>query len=162
MFASEKTRLDPTDAVFVDVIHSCGGVLGFLQPLGKIDFYPNAGTAIQPGCCCVPEMMGKAFLLAGNLFASTHKRKRLLTSEISEACSHGRSYVYFTESINSKTGLSATKCNSWDSYMNGKCANSQVVLMGEHVDQTASGLFFLRTRSSAPYAYTSEIADNKI
>lgn len=59
MFASEKTRLDPTDATFVDVIHSCGGMLGFLQPLGKVDFYPNAGTAIQPGCCCVPEMMGK-------------------------------------------------------------------------------------------------------
>ncbi|XP_011871896.1 PREDICTED: pancreatic triacylglycerol lipase isoform X4 [Vollenhovia emeryi] len=56
MLASEKTRLDPTDAAFVDVIHSCGGVLGFLQPLGKADFYPNAGTAIQPGCCCVPEI----------------------------------------------------------------------------------------------------------
>ncbi|XP_014472007.1 PREDICTED: pancreatic triacylglycerol lipase [Dinoponera quadriceps] len=136
MFASEKTRLDPTDALFVDVIHSCGGMLGFLQPLGKVDFYPNAGTAIQPGCCCVPEVM--------------------------EACSHGRSYAYFTESINSKTGLSAIKCDSWDSYIGGKCTNSQTVLMGEHVDQTASGLYFLRTRSSSPYAYTSEVADNQI
>lgn len=63
VLSSEKTRLDPTDALFVDVIHSCGGVLGFLQPLGKADFYPNAGTAIQPGCCCVPEIMGKIFLL---------------------------------------------------------------------------------------------------
>jgi len=59
MLSSEKTRLDPTDAVFVDIIHSCGGVLGFLQPLGKADFYPNAGTAVQPGCCCAPEIMGK-------------------------------------------------------------------------------------------------------
>lgn len=64
MLASEKTRLDPTDAVFVDVIHSCGGVLGFLQPLGKADFYPNAGTAIQPGCCCAPEIMGKPFSIS--------------------------------------------------------------------------------------------------
>ncbi|XP_012523445.1 pancreatic triacylglycerol lipase isoform X2 [Monomorium pharaonis] len=136
MLASEKTRLDPTDAKFVDVIHSCGGVLGFLQPLGKADFYPNAGTAIQPGCCCVPEIM--------------------------EACSHGRSYVYFTESINSKTGLPARKCDSWDSYMTGKCANSQVVLMGEHVDQTAKGLFFLRTRSDPPYAYIPEVTNNNV
>ncbi|XP_011648264.1 pancreatic triacylglycerol lipase isoform X2 [Pogonomyrmex barbatus] len=136
MLASEKTRLDPTDAVFVDVIHSCGGVLGFLQPLGKADFYPNAGTAVQPGCCCVPEIM--------------------------EACSHGRSYVYFTESINSKTGLSATKCDSWDSYMRGKCIDSQIVLMGEHVDQTAKGLFFLRTRSEPPYAYMPEVTNNSI
>ncbi|KMQ95967.1 pancreatic triacylglycerol lipase [Lasius niger] len=136
MLASEKTRLDSTDAEFVDVIHSCGGVLGFLQPLGKTDFYPNAGTAVQPGCCCVPEIM--------------------------EACSHGRSYEYFTESINSKTGFSATKCDSWDSYMNGKCANSQVVLMGENVDRTAEGLFFLRTRSSPPYAYIPKVIDNNI
>ncbi|XP_070164926.1 pancreatic triacylglycerol lipase [Polyergus mexicanus] len=136
MLASEKTRLDSADAIFVDVIHSCGGVLGFLQPLGKADFYPNAGTAVQPGCCCVAEIM--------------------------EACSHGRSYEYFTESINSKTGFSATKCDNWDSYMNGKCANSQVVFMGEHVDQTAEGLFFLRTRSGPPYTYIPKVTDNNI
>ncbi|KAL0103033.1 hypothetical protein PUN28_018379 [Cardiocondyla obscurior] len=136
MLSSEKTRLDPTDAAFVDVIHSCGGVLGFLQPLGKADFYPNAGTAIQPGCCCAPEIM--------------------------EACSHGRSYVYFTESINSKTGLPATKCDSWNSYMNGQCAGSQVVLMGEHVDRNVEGLFFLRTRSDPPYAYIQEVTDNSV
>ncbi|XP_011066454.1 PREDICTED: pancreatic triacylglycerol lipase [Acromyrmex echinatior] len=136
IFASEKTRLDPTDAVFVDVIHSCGGVLGFLQPLGKADFYPNAGTAIQPGCCCVPEIM--------------------------EACSHGRSYAYFTESINSKTGLPAKKCDNWDSYLSGKCDNSQVVLMGEHVEHTAEGLYFLRTRSDPPYAHVSEVTNNNI
>lgn len=70
MLASEKTRLDATDAVFVDIIHSCGGVLGFLQPLGKVDFYPNAGTAIQPGCCCVPEIMGKVFPLLAQIFAT--------------------------------------------------------------------------------------------
>ncbi|KYN00822.1 Pancreatic triacylglycerol lipase [Cyphomyrmex costatus] len=136
ILASEKTRLDPTDAVFVDVIHSCGGVLGYLQPLGKADFYPNAGTAIQPGCCCVPEIM--------------------------EACSHGRSYAYFTESINSKTGLAAKKCDNWNSYISGKCTNSQVVFMGEHVEQTVEGLFFLKTRSNPPYAHVSEVTDNNV
>lgn len=49
LLASEKSRLDPTDAKFVDVIHSCGGVLGWFQPLGQVDFYPNGGTASQPG-----------------------------------------------------------------------------------------------------------------
>lgn len=70
--------------------------------------------------------------------------------------------MYFTESINSKTGLSATRCDSWNSYMNGKCVDSQVVLMGEHVDHTAEGLFFLRTRSEPPYAYISEVTDNNL
>lgn len=70
--------------------------------------------------------------------------------------------MYFTESINSKTGLAARKCDSWDSYMSGRCANSQIVLMGEHVDQTAEGLFFLRTRSDPPYAYISEVTNNSV
>ncbi|GBP41436.1 Lipase member H [Eumeta japonica] len=43
-------RLDKSDAQFVDVIHTCAGVLGYLEPLGHIDFYPNHGTAPQPGC----------------------------------------------------------------------------------------------------------------
>lgn len=43
-------RLDKTDAVFVDNIHTCGGIAGFLQPIGHVDFYPNNGTIPQPGC----------------------------------------------------------------------------------------------------------------
>ncbi|XP_066598386.1 pancreatic triacylglycerol lipase-like [Prorops nasuta] len=136
VFANEKTRLDSTDAIFVDVIHSCGGVLGFLQPLGVADFYPNAGTAVQPGCCCAPEIM--------------------------EACSHGRSWAYFTESINSKIGLSAIKCDNYDRYMSGECEGSEVVLMGENVERSAKGSYYLRTRSEPPYAYTSEITDNNV
>lgn len=61
LLALPTGRLDPTDADFVDVIHSCGGVLGFLQPLGHADFYPNAGVAVQPGCCCLPEIIGTQF-----------------------------------------------------------------------------------------------------
>ncbi|XP_043498851.1 pancreatic triacylglycerol lipase-like [Polistes fuscatus] len=136
LFASDKTRLDLTDATFVDVIHSCGGILGYLQPVGKVDFYPNAGTAVQPGCCCVPEVM--------------------------EACSHGRSYIYFTESINSKTGLPAVKCENWDRFVSGDCIDSEAVLMGEHVDKSASGSYFLRTRSESPYAYMPEVTSNDI
>lgn len=76
LLTSEKTRLDRTDATFVDIIHSCGGVLGFLQPLGQADFYPNAGTAVQPGCCCLPEIMGRFFFffLILELWIITNKR----------------------------------------------------------------------------------------
>ena len=48
------TRLDPSDGDFVDIIHTNGGTLlgdelGFLPPIGHIDFYPNGGQ-FQPGC----------------------------------------------------------------------------------------------------------------
>ncbi|KAI4503412.1 hypothetical protein M0802_001634 [Mischocyttarus mexicanus] len=136
LLASDDTRLDSTDAIFVDVIHSCGGILGHLQPLGNVDFYPNGGTAVQPGCCCIAEVL--------------------------ESCSHGRSYVYFTESINSKTGFPAVKCENWDRYVSGNCKDSETILMGEYVDKSASGSYFLRTRSEMPFAYIPEIISNDI
>ena len=56
MFEDEhpSLRLDPTDACYVDVIHSNAaewviGGLGIVQPVGHDDFYPNGGSK-QPGC----------------------------------------------------------------------------------------------------------------
>lgn len=49
-------RLDPTDAQFVDVIHTSGPVFGSLVPLGHADFYPNNGKIPQPGCSFVPTI----------------------------------------------------------------------------------------------------------
>lgn len=48
-------RLDPSDANFVDVIHTSneevglGYSIGFKGRLGHVDFYPNGGKK-QPGC----------------------------------------------------------------------------------------------------------------
>lgn len=48
--ANNRSRdLDPTDAHFVDVIHTAAGVLGQWGPSGHADFYVNGGTS-QPGC----------------------------------------------------------------------------------------------------------------
>lgn len=44
------SRLDPSDAEFVDCIHTCGGLYGFYDPLCDLDFYPNRGQPVQPGC----------------------------------------------------------------------------------------------------------------
>lgn len=56
----DEDRLDHSDAIFVDVIHTAGRKtlpisnypwsLAFLEPMGHVDFYPNNGKAVQPGC----------------------------------------------------------------------------------------------------------------
>ena len=50
VFKGQKDRLDPTDAEYVDVIHSCAGTAGFVRAVGHADFYPNGGSFRQPGC----------------------------------------------------------------------------------------------------------------
>ena len=47
--ARAESRLDSTDANFVDVYHTNGGWKGRLGALGHVDFYINSG-ANQPGC----------------------------------------------------------------------------------------------------------------
>lgn len=50
MFSGKNGHLSSTDAEFVDVIHTDGGVFGFPIALGDADFFPNGGFPAQPGC----------------------------------------------------------------------------------------------------------------
>ena len=106
-------RLDLTDAEFVDIIHTNAGNilqgdLGFAESLGHVDFYPNGGTN-QPGC-----ELEQGF----------------------ENCHHGRCVLFFEESINSRTGFWALKCDSWGSYVNETCEANGLVIMGDKTPST--------------------------
>ena len=48
--AEPDGRLDASDAILVDAIHTASGLLGFKEPYAHVDFYPNKGTRPQPGC----------------------------------------------------------------------------------------------------------------
>ncbi|NXO39147.1 LIPR3 protein, partial [Locustella ochotensis] len=54
-YTPTMVRLDPSDAKFVDIIHTHAGHLffdfapGILQTCGHLDFYPNGGKKM-PGC----------------------------------------------------------------------------------------------------------------
>ncbi|XP_076390464.1 pancreatic lipase-related protein 2-like isoform X2 [Megachile rotundata] len=50
MNTGREGHLTKSDAMFVDVIHTDGGHFGFPNPLGHVDFYPNGGRPVQPGC----------------------------------------------------------------------------------------------------------------
>lgn len=44
-----RSKLDRSDAKFVDVIHTNVGVFGKIEPSGHVDFYVNGGQT-QPAC----------------------------------------------------------------------------------------------------------------
>ncbi|KAG5310063.1 LIPP lipase, partial [Acromyrmex insinuator] len=118
-------RLDPTDAQFVDVIHTSGPVFGFLAPLGHADFYPNNGKIPQPGCSFVPTIT---------------------------YCSHSRAHQLMTESIGSTVGFKAKMCESWEKYKERLCDYNPVVMMGEYASTSLRGKFYLSTNDAAPFA----------
>uniref|UniRef100_A0A672GYS7 Lipase domain-containing protein n=1 Tax=Salarias fasciatus TaxID=181472 RepID=A0A672GYS7_SALFA len=92
-------RLDPTDAQFVDVLHTDIDSLGFRKPLGHIDFYPNGGTD-QPGC---PKT-----ILSGGSYLK---------------CDHQRSVFLFLESLNQRCVSRAFPCSSYEEFLDGNCIN---------------------------------------
>lgn len=46
----ERRKLNKNDAECVTVLHTDAGYLGYRYSLGALDFFPNEGTRIQPGC----------------------------------------------------------------------------------------------------------------
>lgn len=173
--------LDPTDANFVDVIHSdatpfwdVGSAitnpdkgLGMSDPVGHIDFYPNNGER-QPGCkkSLVKQIIG------GILDISS-----IITGDQSifdvVACSHMRSIYLYTESINSPCPFYAYRCPSYDAFNQGLCMNcgmnnTRCATLGHHADDFIAKLkpgeknvkMFLTTGADEPrcrYNYLVEV-----
>lgn len=106
----ELVRLDPSDAQFVDVIHSDATPfvpkigLGLYEPIGHLDFYPNGGFN-QPGC-------------RRDFWKQPNSR---FVSDMFQffSCSHSRAYTYFIESINNPA--TAVRCGSYEKYSAGEC-----------------------------------------
>ncbi|CDQ69973.1 unnamed protein product [Oncorhynchus mykiss] len=92
-----EDRLDPTDAQFVDVVHTDMDAFGFRKPLGHIDFYPNGG-ADQPGC---PK----------TIFSGSSYFK----------CDHQRSVFLYLGSINRTCNIRAFPCSSYTEFLDGRC-----------------------------------------
>ncbi|XP_077529371.1 pancreatic triacylglycerol lipase-like [Haemaphysalis longicornis] len=156
-----SVRLDPSDASFVDVIHSDASLpfsfianLGFFndkgfgidQLVGHVDFYPNNGNK-QPGC----RMQHINSLLLEGMLESM---RRLA------ACDHQRSVDFFTSTINRRLCLPVgVACRSWDDFVAGRCGGcasgrGQCAVMGFLADRMRR----LPRRTTANEAWRS--ADN--
>uniref|UniRef100_A0A1B0D397 Uncharacterized protein n=1 Tax=Phlebotomus papatasi TaxID=29031 RepID=A0A1B0D397_PHLPP len=150
-WSGPESRLDDSDAVFVDVIHTAAGSLGFRNPLGHADFYPNGGF-IQPGCGT--NLIDQREHIPINLITFTPYVNFLLYRGCSwsiMACSHGRAHHLFAESILTSLFYSYP-CTSWAAFTRGNYNGSDMILMGEGTSHEAKGIFCVQTNSKPPYA----------
>ncbi|XP_011862678.1 PREDICTED: pancreatic lipase-related protein 2-like [Vollenhovia emeryi] len=101
-------RADRSDAVLVQVIHTCTKFVGLKSEIGTSDFYPNGGEE-QPGCGPIRWI--------GDLDAM--------------GCAHARAFLYYVESIGNPTGFRAGNV-----FMGGPSLDPNA--RGTYVLQTAS------------------------
>jgi pancreatic triacylglycerol lipase len=117
------TRVAPTDGVYVEIIHTNGGLQGFLEPIGHADFFPNFGST-QPGC----------------------------GTDTSGACAHERVVPFYRESINSVfTGRecqSFANIQNRNCVQTGRSAR----MGGPMGSVGARGIYFLATNAAAPFS----------
>ncbi|GAB0095669.1 inactive pancreatic lipase-related protein 1 [Sergentomyia squamirostris] len=123
-WSGPDSRLDPSDAQFVDVIHTAAGSCGFRDPIGHVDFYPNGGI-VQPGC-------------GNNILDQL-------------ACSHGRAHHLFAESILTSLFYSYPG-SSWAAFVRGEYNRTDMIKMGDPAPSNSRGLYFLQTNPQRPFA----------
>ncbi|XP_060527866.1 lipase member H-B-like [Cylas formicarius] len=110
----EGGTISAEDAQFVDIIHTCAGFLGYKEPLGHVDFYPNGGTPPQPGCTIL---------------------------ELVEACSHGKSWKIFASSLLNTDQHMAYKCRNFSELARRRCLGESIPI-GDSTPSVGRGVYY--------------------
>ncbi|XP_055371527.1 inactive pancreatic lipase-related protein 1-like [Condylostylus longicornis] len=105
--------ISSNDAKFVDVIHTDAYFFGAPVQAGSVDFWPNGGKALQPGC---PPLS-------------------LLVLDKNDFCSHWRSWKYWAESVANlyPEKFVAYKANTYSEFLTRPLSfyqTNEITLMG--------------------------------
>ncbi|KAM9070049.1 inactive pancreatic lipase-related protein 1-like isoform 2-T4 [Sarcophilus harrisii] len=152
--APEEVRLDASDALFVDVIHTDSAPLipnlgfGTTELVGHLDFFPNGGKEM-PGC--KKNILSQIVDIDG-IWAGTRDFV---------ACNHLRSYKYYADSILEPDGFTAFPCVNYKAFTTQKCfpcPEKGCPQMGHYADKYAGKTsqgeqkFFLNTGDASDFA----------
>ncbi|KAG9466636.1 hypothetical protein GDO78_016339, partial [Eleutherodactylus coqui] len=147
-----EVRLDPSDASFVDVIHTDAAPMipnlgfGMSQLVGHLDFFPNGGEEM-PGC--QKNALSQIVDIDG-IWQGTRDFV---------ACNHLRGYKYYTESIRTPDAFAGFPSSSYNSFKSGSgfpCPSGGCPLMGHYADGYTGSIspgqkFYLNTGEQSSY-----------
>ncbi|XP_036149308.1 pancreatic triacylglycerol lipase [Monomorium pharaonis] len=120
--------LSSSDAGFVDIIHTDYGFYGVAKTTGTVDFFPNGGNRVQPGC---PSVIPP------------------FTTD--DDCSHHRSWEYYAESVLNESAFLGVECSSSLNFQLGECSNNSRTIMGYATPSSAQGTVYLVTGKQSPF-----------
>lgn len=115
------------------MIHTDAWLYGAPVSTGTVDFWPNSGGTLQPGC---------------------PKRNYKMLSD-NDLCSHRRSWWFWAESVKDKNEKSfpAVKCKSWKSFKDGHFdEEAPIAYMGIDCQMNVKGDYFLQTNAQEPFS----------
>ncbi|RLU19237.1 hypothetical protein DMN91_007794 [Ooceraea biroi] len=131
-----EPRLSHSDARFVDIIHTDSGFYGIAKATGTVDFFPNGGRRVQPGCPLNATFYSDA-----------------------EFCSHGRSWKYYAESVTDESAFFGVQCPSQSRFTTGECNNNTRIIMGYGTSNSAQGNVYLLTAAQSPFGLREKGAE---
>nr|XP_020441019.1 lipase member H-like [Monopterus albus] len=149
--ATLEERLDPSDAMFVDVLHTDMNSFGMRGAHGHIDFYANGG-ADQPGC-----------------------PRTIFTGKSYFVCNHQRSVFLFLCTLNQTCSLTGYLYLSYRNFLDARCLQCDAFkpascpVLGYDVSQWRETLLrlgqtqvFFSTTGTLPYKSESNIFSHNI
>ncbi|KAG9271358.1 phospholipase A1 member A isoform X1 [Astyanax mexicanus] len=106
-------RLDPSDAMFVEAIHTDSDYFGISIPVGHVDFFLNGGMD-QTGC-------------ARSRFASILIYFPVYGYVI---CDHMRALHVYMSALNGTCALTGIPCSSYEEFLDGRCVSCDETFNG--------------------------------
>ncbi|XP_022198550.1 pancreatic triacylglycerol lipase-like [Nilaparvata lugens] len=157
-------RIDPTDADFVDVIHTDARPflpdlgLGLIEPAGDVDFFVNGGVQ-QPGCFqtimehlhhypSVLSILTAPFQVVGDYFS----------------CNHRRAHQYYIEALKTDCSFWARKWTPFRPLPElNPCTPDECQEMGKYTSLLPGrGTFYVQTKFPAPYCVWEQESDDNM
>ncbi|XP_070162078.1 lipase member H-A-like [Polyergus mexicanus] len=117
-----------SDARFVDIIHTDIRFYGIAKITGTVNFFPNGGQRVQPGCPLNTTMNTKE-----------------------DYCSHHRSWRFYAESLIDESAFLGVECPSLSRFYSGKCNSNTRIIMGYGTPSNAQRSIYLVTADQSPF-----------
>ncbi|XP_026731913.1 uncharacterized protein LOC113496789 [Trichoplusia ni] len=121
-WSSNSNALNRNAGRYVEAIHTDGNILGLMNPIADVDFYPNGGRHPQPGC----------------------------PGGINSSCSHGRAFEFFASTIRHNR-FTGRQCSNLSQAQNVNCSGGNLNMGNAQINKSGSGIYALRTGSSWPF-----------